>query len=100
MPMTASPRHCSKRVVRRADVAEVARVDDDLDAAVVAGESAQDLYGAVGRGVVDEQVLVGIAGERFKHLPHALAERRDVAGLVVARSENRDAADFRHCKEG
>ena len=45
-------------VHRGADVAEVAGVDDDLDAGVGGGDAFEDGDGGVGGGVVDEDVFV------------------------------------------
>ena len=45
MPMTASPRGLIKRVHGRADVAEVARVDDDLDVRVARGDPLENFDG-------------------------------------------------------
>ncbi len=86
-------------VERRADVAEVARVDDHLDARVVGADAAQDLHRAVARGVVDEEVLVGVRARRRAAAGSRMTSRTwrydllDVLLFVVA---GRDDAQERH----
>ena len=77
-------------VVGRAHMAEVAGVDDDLDARIMGAEVAQDGHRAVGGGVVDEDVLVVVARQRLEHLAHATIQLGDVVFLVVATGDDTD----------
>ena len=79
-----------QRVVGRADVAEIARVEDGLEPRLARGEQAQLVLGAVGRGVINDDDLVGVAGE-FRHRGlHARDEFLDVLGLVVGPGDDAD----------
>src|ERR1041385_6689658 len=82
-----------QRVIRRADMSEITRIDDDLDVAVLCRERAQTLHCAVGRGVVDEDVLVRVARQRGDRVANLLVQFFDVLLFVVAAG---DDADERH----
>jgi hypothetical protein len=71
-------------------VAEVARVEDDLDVFVPRRDLAQDGDGAVLRRVVDEEMLVAIAADLGEDLLHLLVAFADVVLLVVATADHRD----------
>src|SRR5690606_37921673 len=74
--------------------AEVAGVDDDLDARVLRGDPAQDFHRAVLRGIVDEDVLARVAGQvALEDRLHRLVAGLDVVFLVVA---GRDDGDLLH----
>ena len=77
-----------KCVIRRLDLAEVARVDDDPDAVVSGCELAQDVHRPVRRGVVDEEMVV-IEVRDSGHLGlYGLVELPDVPFLVVTRGQD------------
>src|SRR5205823_5135538 len=78
------------RVVRRTDVAEVARVDDDLDVFVLRGDLPQDGHGAVPGGVVDEDVFVAVAADFLENLFDLLVTFPDVFLLVEAAADDAD----------
>ena len=83
------PARLQQPVVRRADVPEVPRVDDDLHALVFGSELSKDLDRAVRRCVVDEEVLVVVVGHSRHHVPDLAVDLANVLLLVEARSENR-----------
>ena len=76
-----------------ADVAEVAGVDDDLDAGVYGGEAFENGDGGIGGGVVDEDMLVVVFGHRGQSSGDAMIERLNVGFFIEA---GRDDADGFH----
>ena len=81
-----------QRVNRRSDVAEVARVDDHLDVAVGRRQLAQSRHRLVGRGVVDEDVLVPVSAEPVEDLLHLEVHVADVRFLVETGGDDADEA--------
>ena len=75
----------------RADVTEVASVDDDFDVGVVGRETLEDGDGGVGGGVVDKDVLVPVAANRRHNRPDLMVELLDVAFLVVTSGDDADS---------
>ena len=73
-----------ERMHRRADVAEVARVHDDLDVLVFGGNRLQDGDRVVPGGVVDENVLVLILADPNHYLADLVIEVENILLLVVA----------------
>src|SRR5450756_330141 len=70
----------------RADVTEVPRVDDHLDARVRSADAAQDLDRAIAGGVVDEEVLVRVglgAAVRLRAWRQALHDTAHLAHDLV-----------------
>ena len=70
--------------------ADVAGVNDDLDGGVLGGHLAQDCYGVVGRGVVDEKVFESVMGEAGSDGQEAAMELAYVEFLVVAGGHDGD----------
>ena len=71
-------------------MAEVARVDDDLDVVVDGGDLFEDGDGVVGGVVVDEDVLVLVLADADHDLADLAVHLGDVVFLVVARSHDAD----------
>src|SRR6478672_4475228 len=69
-------------------MSEVASVGNDLDVAVLPGESLQYRQGVVAGGVVDEGVLVSVAAQRCHYCAHPLVQFLYVLLLVVAGSHD------------
>ena len=74
---------------QRRALALVAVLEQDADAGVV--DAGQDLAGAVGGAVVDDQQLLGVG--RLEHLLHHIEHRRR---LVVAGHDDREAGTAGH----
>jgi hypothetical protein len=70
--------------------AEVLGVDDHLHVSIGRRELLQDPDGPVGRGVVDEDVLVPVPAEGAEDLPDALVDLADVPLLVEAGGHDAD----------
>ena len=90
MPMTASPRALEERMNRGTDVAEVARVHDDLDVLVFSGNRLEDGDGVVPGGVVDKDVLVLVLANADHDLADLVVEVENILLLVVARRHDGD----------
>ncbi|MEI8154640.1 MAG: hypothetical protein WCG92_24105 [Hyphomicrobiales bacterium] len=86
-------RRLQQRVIRRADVAEVAGVEDDLDALVGSRHLAQQTRRAVRRGVVDEDDFVIVLRQPVEDGAHLRDERFNVLRFVKTAGHN---ADFFH----
>ena len=88
--ITASPVRMNHRVMRRADVAEVPRVDDDLDVFVLRRDLPQNRHRAVLGGIIDEDVFVTIAADFREDFFDLLVAFADVFLLVVTGADNAD----------
>lgn len=79
------PARLHQAVEHRGEEAEVAGVQDDLDRRVARRQLAEDRGGAVGRGVVAEDVLAVVPGQvAGEHPADGLGALGDVVDLVVA----------------
>src|SRR5258708_1642781 len=71
-------------MLRRADMAEVPRIQDYLNIWIFLGNSAQNLHRAIGGMVVDDDVFVAVLRESSEELTHTIDQDFDVALFVVA----------------
>ena len=69
----------------RTDVAEIAGIGDNLHVVVGRGNLLENCYGAVARGIVDEDVLVPVASDLAHHRPDPLVQLAHVVFFVEAR---------------
>jgi len=78
------------RMEGRTDVAEVPGVDDDPDVGVLSGDALQNFDCAVRGGVVDENVLVGVAPQPGHHGLDPGVQLFDVVLFVVTTGDDAD----------
>src|SRR5690348_5696660 len=81
-------------MLRRADVAEIAGVSNDLDVAVACRQALQFQHRVIGGCIVDEDVFVTVIAGFPDRSSYALVQFEDIALLVETRSQ--DAQSLRH----
>ncbi len=78
------------RVMRRANVAEVARIEDYLNVRISSGNAAQNLDGSIVRIIVDDDMFVAVLRETGEELAHTVCQNFDVTLFVVTGTDNAD----------
>src|ERR1700733_11483070 len=76
--------------MRRANVPEVSRIHDDFDFRILRGNTAENLYGAIGRVIVDKDVLVAVLRKTSEDLAHAVSQDFNISFFVIAGTDNAD----------
>ena len=77
-------------VLGRADVAEIARIDDYLDVGIVPGDATQNIHRAICRIVINDDVLVAILRQPREDLSDTFSQDFDIAFFVVAGTDDAD----------
>ncbi len=84
---------------RRAQLAEIAGIDNQPDARVASAQRPDDVGGPIGRPVVDEDDLE-VVGNRAELHEHGIRDGLGILFLVEARNDDRDFGPVRDLQHG